>query len=190
MSSPCRGNNGICLLLACLLVLAGCEREERQTRAEPVNETGPAAVSMTGLYPGEPSPPDPRGQEYEGNAFHLAQGKQLYTWFNCAGCHAHGGGDIGPALIDDQWIYGSGIENIYATIVQGRPNGMPSFRNKIPEQQVWQIAAYVRSMSGQASKAASPSRSDEMQNKPAEQSMPQEEPKDSSGSVPNLDGRQ
>jgi cytochrome c oxidase cbb3-type subunit 3 len=80
--------------------------------------------------------------------------------------------------MDDQWLYGSEIENVYATIVQGRPNGMPSFRNRIPEQQIWQIAAYVRSMSGLTPKAASPSRSDEMQNKPAEQSMPRQEPKD------------
>jgi cytochrome c oxidase cbb3-type subunit 3 len=80
--------------------------------------------------------------------------------------------------MDDQWLYGSEIENVYATIVQGRPNGMPSFRNRIPDQQVWQIAAYVRSMSGLTPATASPSRSDEMQNKPAEQSMPRQEPRE------------
>ena len=46
---------------------------------------------------------------------------------------------MGPPLMDDKWIYGSAPENIYATIIQGRPNGMPSFAGKIPTQQVWQI---------------------------------------------------
>jgi hypothetical protein len=42
--------------------------------------------------------------------------------FNCNGCHANGGGDKGPALMDDKWLFGGEIENIYAKIVQGRPN--------------------------------------------------------------------
>jgi cytochrome c oxidase cbb3-type subunit 3 len=70
-------------------------------------------------------------------------------------------------LIDDQWIYGGEIENIYATIVQGRPNGMPSFRNKIPEQQVWQIAAYVRAMKGQFRKDVASGRPDSMFARPS-----------------------
>ena len=55
---------------------------------------------------------------------------------------------MGPPLMDDEWIYGSEPENIFATIVEGRPNGMPSFRGRIPDYQVWQLVAYVRSMSG------------------------------------------
>jgi len=46
--------------------------------------------------------------------------------------------------------------------VQGRPNGMPSFVGKIPDYQVWEIAAYVRSMSGQLPSDVAPSRSDHM----------------------------
>jgi cytochrome c oxidase cbb3-type subunit 3 len=73
--------------------------------------------------------------------------------------------------MDDVWIYGSAPENIYATIVEGRPNGMPSFRGKIPDSQIWQIVAYVRSMSGLASQGAAPARSDHMHAKPSEQSQ-------------------
>jgi cytochrome c oxidase cbb3-type subunit 3 len=29
--------------------------------------------------------------------------------------------------MDDQWVYGDAPQNLFATIVQGRPNGMPSF---------------------------------------------------------------
>ena len=37
-------------------------------------------------------------------AWHVSEGKRLYDGFNCTGCHAYGGGDIGPPLMDDQWI--------------------------------------------------------------------------------------
>jgi cytochrome c oxidase cbb3-type subunit 3 len=67
---------------------------------------------------------------------------------------------MGPALTDSAWIYGSEPHNIFATIVQGRPNGMPSFGNHIPEDQVWQIVAYVRSMSGQLRTDVAPGRPD------------------------------
>jgi cytochrome c oxidase cbb3-type subunit 3 len=87
---------------------------------------------------------------------------------NCSGCHSNGGGGMGPALIDDQWIYGSSIENIVATIREGRPNGMPSFRGKITDDQIWQIAAYVVSMGGKVPSAAATSRDDSMSNLPGE----------------------
>jgi cytochrome c oxidase cbb3-type subunit 3 len=54
--------------------------------------------------------------------------------------------------MDDLWIYGSAPDNLFATIVEGRPNGMPSFRDKIPDDQIWEIAAYVRTLSGNAPK--------------------------------------
>jgi cytochrome c oxidase cbb3-type subunit 3 len=74
--------------------------------------------------------------------------------------------------MDDEWIYGSAPENIVATIVEGRPNGMPSFRGRIPNQQLWQLAAYVRAMAGLQPKAPSPGRDDDMQYKVDEQRTP------------------
>jgi cytochrome c oxidase cbb3-type subunit 3 len=50
--------------------------------------------------------------------------------------------------MDDEWIYGSSSANVYWTIVEGRPQGMPAFGGRIPEDEVWRIAAYVRSLSG------------------------------------------
>lgn len=85
----------------------------------------------------------------------IAAGRQLYLAMNCVGCHAHGGGGMGPALIDDKWIYGGEIENIAASIREGRPAGMPSFRGFLPEEQIWQIAAYVRSLPDAAKKSTS-----------------------------------
>lgn len=122
---------------------------------------------------------EPVKNRYEENAYHMAEGKRLYTAFNCVGCHAHGGGGMGPPLMDDKWIYGSNPENVFATIVQGRPNGMPSFMGRIPDYQVWQLAAYVRSMSGLVRKDAAPGRSDHMQVKQPEHSKETEQPKNS-----------
>jgi len=104
---------------------------------------------------------------YDENAFAISEGQRLYEWFNCSGCHAHGGGAMGPALMDDQWLYGGAPDQIYSTIVQGRPNGMPSFGARIPRQQVWQLVAYVRSLSGQLRKDVEPGRPDAMQMRPA-----------------------
>lgn len=103
-------------------------------------------ISQSALHPGRGLPPPNARNPYEGNAWALREGKRLYQWFNCSGCHFAGSGGIGPALMDDRWIYGSEPGNIFATIVEGRPNGMPSFRGRITEEQVWMIVAYVRSL--------------------------------------------
>jgi cytochrome c oxidase cbb3-type subunit 3 len=160
-------------------MLAACEREERAFRSEPVSETQ-EQVALVTISPG-PAPPVQsrirKGNEFENNAYHLSQGKKLYAWFNCNGCHANGGGGSGPALIDDKWIYGSEIENIVATIREGRPNGMPSFRGKVPDDQIWEIAAYVRAMAGQVGSDAAPGRNDDMNPRPAENRLPSTQPK-------------
>ena len=92
----------------------------------------------------------------------MAEGKRLYAAYNCAPCHGlNGGGAIGPPLMDDKWIYGAQPDQIYATISQGRPNGMPSFGGHVPNQQIWQLVAYVESMSGQAKATSAPSRNDD-----------------------------
>ena len=54
---------------------------------------------------------------------------------------------MGPSLMDDEWIYGDRLEQIHQTLVEGRPNGMPAWGGKIPDEQLWELAAYVRSMS-------------------------------------------
>ena len=79
---------------------------------------------------------------------------------------------MGPALMDDKWIYGSSIENIHATIRDGRPNGMPAFGGRVPDDQIWELAAYVRSLAGKSSKAAAPGRNDDLMPHPSENRLP------------------
>lgn len=170
------GASGAALSLC--LAFSACNRENRNLDAAAA-ESGPHAVTVSQLYPGPapaPTPTDPRALEYEGNSTHLANGQRYFKWFNCAGCHFNGGGGIGPPLMDNKWRYGGQIEQIYASIAQGRPNGMPAFRDKIPEAQIWEIAAYVRSLSGNADKSASSSRADEMRSIPPINHIPTQPP--------------
>jgi cytochrome c oxidase cbb3-type subunit 3 len=83
--------------------------------------------------------------------------------------------------MDNQWIYGGEPANIFSTIMEGRPNGMPAWRGRIPENQGWQIVAYVRSMSGQLRTDVAPGRSDHMQGKKPEANTPRETPTDVTG---------
>ena len=122
------------------LALTACEREERDFRKVRIEPIPPRTLSALTIGGGTPERP-PR--KYEQNAYDVSQGKQLFSWFNCNGCHAKGGGGMGPALMDDEWIYGSSIDAIAATITEGRPNGMPSFRNRATQEEIWQLAAYV-----------------------------------------------
>lgn len=161
------------LLVVCF---CACERERRDFEPPP---TRSSSVAVTDLYPGGGVPPSPSGNPAERNAYSLSEGKTLYAAFNCSGCHAHGGGGMGPALMDGEWIYGYQPDQIFRTILDGRPNGMPAFRQKIPDYQVWQIAAYVRAMSGLVPKDAAPGRDDHLSGKPPESSTEKMRPSNS-----------
>jgi len=156
---------------------AGCQREARDVHPNAATSALSSGVSVGELRPGGVPPAIAATLgDYQENAYAMNEGKRLFDSYNCTGCHAHGGGAIGPALMDDRWIYGSGPLNIFATIVEGRPNGMPSFREKIPDFQVAQLVAYVRSMSGLAGKVSAPGRDDHMTVKAPENTLDPQPP--------------
>jgi cytochrome c oxidase cbb3-type subunit III len=97
---------------------------------------------------------DPRAAKYYDNPQAVQIGKALFYSMNCAGCHSNGGGGMGPSLMDSQWIYGGRLEQIRQTIADGRPNGMPSWAARLSDADMWELAAYVRSMSLPATLAA------------------------------------
>ena len=140
------------LLLVLLLAVGACEREQRQFKV-PAEESGTW------------SPLDTRADE---NAYAVAQGKTLFRWFNCSGCHAMGGGGMGVPLMDKEWRYGDDPKTIFQTIMDGRPGGMPAFRGRISEDQAWQLVAYVRSLSGMVAQDVAPGRRDGLSAAPPE----------------------
>jgi len=162
-----------------------CQHETHDVRpSAEVSQAGPGVVLSTLFAGGVPSAIAGTLQANQENAFAMNEGKRLFDAYNCSGCHAHGGGAIGPALMDAKWIYGSAPQNVYDTIVEGRPNGMPSFRGKIPDFQVAQLVAYVRSMSGLAGGFWAPGRNDSMQVKPGENTVSTEAPVRAPGAPP------
>jgi cytochrome c oxidase cbb3-type subunit 3 len=149
-------------LMVVAVLAGGCEREARRYKELPASANRETSVRVSSLEPGMAEPPAEVTSPYQNNAWGMGEGKRLYAAYNCAPCHGvNGGGAIGPALIDDKWIYGARAEQIYATISQGRPDGMPSFGGHVTTQQIWQLVAYVQSMSGQVAPTTAPSRNDD-----------------------------
>jgi cytochrome c oxidase cbb3-type subunit 3 len=157
------------LAMASLGFLA-CHREQRALDSTGIGP--PPAIKLGELAPGPGSPAKPQSTPHEANAFAISEGKRLFSWYNCVGCHSHGGGGMGPPLMDDFWIYGNAPENVYASIVEGRPNGMPSFRGRIPDDEVWRLVAYVRSLGGLQPTSAVAPRDDHMSNRTRQQVKP------------------
>jgi cytochrome c oxidase cbb3-type subunit 3 len=166
MSSHSRHLEGMILLvflLAAALVLAHCDRakaDPNQPAAQAQPQGGVLNVPVTGLFPnGQKEPPlDPIAKQYEGDPQAIAIGAKLFDWYNCSGCHFHGAGGIGPAFDDSVWLYGGRLDQIYASIYQGRPNGMPMWGNILPSSAIWQIAAYVKSLETNAAKEPIPTK--------------------------------
>jgi cytochrome c oxidase cbb3-type subunit 3 len=159
------------------ILLAGCAREHRPYRQPLTAAARSGGHRLVDLVPGPSSPLVRARNPFDDNALAVSEGKRLFSAYNCVGCHANGGGAMGPPLMDETWIYGSEPQNIFATITEGRPNGMPSFRGRIPDYQVWQLVAYVRSLSGNVPKAAASGRPDQMQVHRQDQSLPQLAPR-------------
>jgi cytochrome c oxidase cbb3-type subunit III len=167
------------LIVLAALALGACEREERDYRPTPAEAARAQTITLSPLQPGGRSAAIVVPNEYEESAYAVSEGQRLYRWYNCNGCHANGGGGMGPPLMDDQWIYGSAPANVVASILEGRPNGMPAFGGKVPDHQAMQIAAYVRSMSGLLPKDVAPGRPDHLQAKKPESSTERLAPKNS-----------
>jgi cytochrome c oxidase cbb3-type subunit III len=147
---------GLAAALLLALAPAACQRGKRTLHEKTPMTSLPRSIAVGKLEAGPKSPPVGMANPYKDNAYAMTEGQRLYNWYNCNGCHFRGGGGIGPALMDDVWIYGKEPGNIFSTIVEGRPNGMPSWRGKIPEYQIWQIVTYVESLKGDRPIASPP----------------------------------
>ncbi len=138
-----RTNMLLALTFASALVTTGCHGDAKSV-ASGSEAPIPTAV---GPVPGGVSLLRPRLNPYAGNAVALQDGRRLFNWYNCSGCHGgHAGGGMGPSLRDETWIYGSRDDQIFDSIAQGRSKGMPAWGAKIPEDQIWQLVAYIKSM--------------------------------------------
>ena len=134
---------------AAVIALGGCRSGGEAAPEPPATWLAEptAAVRTSALAAGAQKAVPEVANPYTEQPGALAQGRRLFEGFNCAGCHGSaGGGGMGPPLADEDWIYGGSDAQIYATIVQGRPNGMPSFGQMLTGEAVWKLAAYVKTL--------------------------------------------
>jgi cytochrome c oxidase cbb3-type subunit 3 len=155
--------------------LAGCRREERELRLDPPVAS---AFEEIRLMPNRIAGAPPEvyfalGEPFDSNAYSLSQGKRLYGWFGCPACHGEAGeGGRGPSFLDGWWQYGPEIVSVAASIRDGRPHGMPPFRDKMTIDQIWQLAGYIRTIGAYSAKTAAPGRNDDPQLRPSENRAP------------------
>lgn len=105
-------------------------------------------TNVPSLIPGAPPPRPAVVNPVADDPGAVERGMKYFVQFNCVGCHApNGAGGMGPALSNNTWLYGSAPANIYLDIVQGRSQGMPAFGRLLPDQIIWDLVAYVHSIS-------------------------------------------
>lgn len=137
-----------CLRLFCALVatpalVAACESHAQSADGA----AAPQNVFFIGPQPGPDRVLPEVINPFAGNTTAMIEGRRLFQWYNCAGCHGdHAGGGMGPSLRDSTWRYGGTDPAIFASITQGRQFGMPAWGTKVPSGQIWQIVTYIKSL--------------------------------------------
>ncbi len=105
-------------------------------------------VPVTHIVPGNVKVKPNIENPVAGDSDAVNRGMKYFANFNCSGCHAaNGAGGMGPALSNHSFKFGSDPANIYLTIVQGRPTGMPAWGTLLPSSVVWDLVAYIKSIS-------------------------------------------
>jgi mono/diheme cytochrome c family protein len=171
MTHDRRGAAGSCLSMAALLLLAGSGGAALAQAAKQPLSTPPAQGQTANLPPKSATvvlPPEgetagvPIG-DFAGGAQpdlaaliqnpasgdDAATGHMLYIRLNCADCHGFKGkGGMGPNLTDRSWIFGGTPAQIFKSIYEGRPEGMPSWGKALPRKDIWQLVAFIQTLGG------------------------------------------
>lgn len=88
----------------------------------------------------------------------MTEGRQLFVYFNCSGCHGgRAGGGMGPSLRDEDWLYGNKDAQIFSSIAEGRAHGMPSWHKQLTPDQTWKLVSYIKSLRTRNEPQAPPS---------------------------------
>ena len=101
------------------------------------------------IQPGMVTPPNGLvlRNPYAGNASAVATGAKLFVSYNCIDCHgADGSGAMGPSLADGRWHFGGTEAELFESIYQGRPEGMPAWGSLIQPEQIWMLVSYVETL--------------------------------------------
>jgi len=137
-----------------MMLVAGNGMAQSDHKQQLLQATGSGAEALLqtpipNLFPGGARPETTLKNPVAGDPAAVQRGKTYFEGFNCVGCHAaNGAGGMGRALSDNRFfLYGSEPANVFLTIVQGRPNGMPAWGGTLPAEVVWDLVAYIEEIS-------------------------------------------
>lgn len=118
-------------------------------------------VTIAAQSPGKDSPAkgDEKGAATKGplpySTKSIARGKQFYL-LHCVECHDQDGKGLGrrdfngtpPADLTnpDEWLYGTSAEAIFVSVRDGSKNDMPGFKDKLQDEQIWNVVNFMRSL--------------------------------------------
>lgn len=145
------------ITLAGLVVAAGCGGNAdaaQQTASVPAQQQWGAAAPFVqhpdNIQPGVAlnRPFATLTNPYDGNAQRAGEGAKLFIAYNCMDCHgADGSGAMGPSLQDSRWHFGGTNGEVFESIYEGRPDGMPAWGGRISDADIWRLVTYVRGLS-------------------------------------------
>lgn len=115
---------------AIALLLAGCQREARDIGPS-LPQTAPNSAA------------DPRKAYYQDNVYQVAQGGRYFSWYGCAACHDEDASGV-RNLGDGRWRYGGSFDQVFASVAER--HGSLNYAARVPPEQLWQMAAYVRDL--------------------------------------------
>jgi cytochrome c oxidase cbb3-type subunit 3 len=88
----------------------------------------------------------PTANPYHGDAAAIAKGAETWSTI-CVACHLpEGTGLVGPSLVDPYWKYGHSDAELFATVSEGRPLGMPPWGPQLGSEKIWQVLAYLETL--------------------------------------------
>jgi cytochrome c oxidase cbb3-type subunit 3 len=65
----------------------------------------------------------------------------------CSACHKpDASGLVGPSLVDPYWKYGHSDAELFQTVMEGRPGGMPAWGAQLGSDRVWRVLAYLETL--------------------------------------------
>lgn len=107
-----------------------------------------AVLALVGCAEGKPALPGDRlSNPYAGEQKSATEGEKLFGSMNCDGCHGGGAvGFVGPSLSDGRWRYGGSDGEVFTSISEGRPKGMPAFGQLLSPEIIWKLVTYLQSL--------------------------------------------